>query len=150
MPVPLVGQSSSLSMARLLLNGSCRAMPCYRTGQPIAHFVTELKNNLFFLFLFFIFLYFFTTELENSSKMGLNRPQLYIWQARLGRVRLGHEWVMMGRAQPDRLSVLSIGLNGPTVNGSCRWWVSCRPRYSYYRDVIKWSCLMSAYIARSI
>jgi hypothetical protein len=94
---------------------------------------------------------------------------LYIWWVRLGQVRLGHKRVGLGRARFDGLSVPSIVLTRPTVNGSClcrsmglyvspntthdgprvgpTQLLSCQCRV---RAVPKWICLVLAYVARPI
>jgi hypothetical protein len=45
-------------------------MSFYRVGRSRARLVTELENNLFFLFLLLIFL-IFATKFENSLKVGV-------------------------------------------------------------------------------
>lgn len=100
-------------------------LSCYCARRPKAQLVTELKNNFFFSIFLLIFL-IFLLELENSLKVRIELVifiYLYILWARLEQVSLDHKWVVLGYARFDELSVASIVLTGPILNGSC----SCHP-----------------------
>jgi hypothetical protein len=97
---------------------SYRTVSCYHVGRPKAHLVTDHKNNLLFPIFCCLFFSFFLSELENSLKVGVELVIYMVGKIRKSKAR--PQTVVLGSARFDGLSVPTIVLTVPTVNGCVR------------------------------